>query len=205
MPTDPLPPGLPDAPAGADDGAVARPTPARADQRRNDDRILRAASRLLAEDPGATIQAIADAAGVTRLTVYRRFPNRQAMEVGLRAIAAADARAALDDVEKHGDAEVLAHLVPALLRMVRRHPLMLRRHRVRPGEQANPVDLRIAAVLARAQAAGVLRPDVSPDLANAMVFAVLTAVQDSSPGLDDAAAERWALTLLLDGLGPAGG
>src|SRR3954452_19979922 len=49
----------------------------RADAERNAQRIVEAAAQLLAEDPHAGMAAIAEAAGVTRITVNRHFRTRE--------------------------------------------------------------------------------------------------------------------------------
>src|SRR3954447_13415947 len=49
----------------------------RADAERNAQRIVEAAAQLLAEDPHAGMTAIAEAAGVTRVTVNRHFRTRE--------------------------------------------------------------------------------------------------------------------------------
>src|SRR3954467_9683395 len=51
----------------------------RADAERSMRAILEAAERVLAEDAGASMEQIAEAAGLTRITVHRRFANRQAL------------------------------------------------------------------------------------------------------------------------------
>lgn len=53
--------------------------PRREDARRNRERILEAASLLLAQSPSVPLADIATAAGLSRSTVYRHFPNREAL------------------------------------------------------------------------------------------------------------------------------
>jgi AcrR family transcriptional regulator len=65
----------------------------RADAERNRQRIVEAATRLLSDDPHAGMAAIAEAAGVTRITVNRHFKTRENLvaavfEQGLQRAAA---------------------------------------------------------------------------------------------------------------------
>ena len=55
----------------------------------NDRLILEAAARVLAEDPKATMQRIADEAGVARLTVYS-YRDREALRRAISRISSAD-------------------------------------------------------------------------------------------------------------------
>ncbi|GAA4874635.1 TetR/AcrR family transcriptional regulator [Actinomycetospora straminea] len=65
--------------------ADAAPRRVRADAERSTARILEAAEAVLAEDPTAPLERIADAAGLARATVHRRFSSRAAL---LDALAA---------------------------------------------------------------------------------------------------------------------
>ncbi|MFE7189909.1 TetR/AcrR family transcriptional regulator [Kitasatospora sp. NPDC057541] len=71
--------------------------PLRADAERSIRAILAAAERVLAQTPGASMEQIAEAAGVTRTTVHRRFANRQALIDALTAEAAAKLAEAIED------------------------------------------------------------------------------------------------------------
>ncbi|GAA4993087.1 TetR/AcrR family transcriptional regulator [Yinghuangia aomiensis] len=75
-------------------GNPARPL--RADAERSVRTILEAAERVLAKDPGASMEQIATAAGVARTTVHRRFANRQVL---IEALALSAARQLADAVE----------------------------------------------------------------------------------------------------------
>ncbi|WP_326693755.1 TetR/AcrR family transcriptional regulator [Streptomyces sp. NBC_01766] len=69
----------------------------RADAERSVRAILEAAERVLAEDPGASMEQIAAAAGVARTTIHRRFANRQSLIEALASSAARQLAQAVDD------------------------------------------------------------------------------------------------------------
>ncbi|WP_254802530.1 TetR/AcrR family transcriptional regulator [Kitasatospora sp. SUK 42] len=68
----------------------------RADSERTVLTILSAAERMLRKDPSASIQQIADSAGVARTTVHRRFATREVLIAAMSAHATQEFSAAVD-------------------------------------------------------------------------------------------------------------
>ena len=58
---------------------AVRPRPVRADAQQNIARILDAAQAVFVDDPNATLEQVAEKAGLARTTVHRRFSSRQAL------------------------------------------------------------------------------------------------------------------------------
>lgn len=58
---------------------AVRSRPVRADAQQNIARILDAAQIVFADDPNASLEQVAEAAGLARTTVHRRFSSRQAL------------------------------------------------------------------------------------------------------------------------------
>ncbi len=90
-----------------------RSEPRRSDALRNIEAILEAATTCLARDPDASVNSIAQAAGVGRVTLYGHFESRSELigEVAARAVQQTDA--ALESVDLTGDPRA------ALVRLLR--------------------------------------------------------------------------------------
>lgn len=71
--------------------------PLRADAERSVRSILEAAERMLSADPAASLEQIAEAAGVARTTIHRRFASRQALVDALVDTAMAQLQQAIED------------------------------------------------------------------------------------------------------------
>ncbi|MBO0805921.1 MAG: TetR/AcrR family transcriptional regulator [Nocardiopsaceae bacterium] len=148
----------------------------RTDAQRNDQRILRAAARVLAEDPRATIQRIADEAGVVRLTVYRRYSNRDALRRAIFEAAAAEAKQVIADAL---DAEpdpvaCLRVIIIEMAAIAQRYPLLSVGTDLQPlpGEPRRPspppasraMQRSLLDLVRRGQDEGVLRRDLPAEL-----------------------------------------
>lgn len=183
----------------------------RADARRNLERILAAARDVFVEQgPGAPLEEIAQRAGVGIATLYRRFPDRQALARGV----------ALDVWRRVAqEAQLALAEEPDAFRALARYmhrALDLRVGAVMPqlvGQVPSDGELRCAhdqsaesvqTLIDAARAEGTLRPDV----AFADIGMLLIRLSRPLPGpfprtLDDALAHRH-LDLLIDGLRAAG-
>ncbi|OQR65967.1 TetR family transcriptional regulator [Streptomyces maremycinicus] len=143
---------------------VARP---RADALRNRERIVTAAREMFVEfGPDVPLDEIARRAGVGNATVYRNFPDRDALvrevvcsvlgrmaQAGQIALAEHDAFGALERFVHASAEERLSALCPMISSTFDEHHPDLEAARER-------VERIIEEVMDRAKAAGQLRPDV---------------------------------------------
>ncbi len=81
-------------------------SPQRTDALRNREAVLDAALDLLAVDPGASMQDIADASALGRSTVYRHFPTRDDLFAALQGVAVEHARREAESVFERGESFV---------------------------------------------------------------------------------------------------
>ncbi len=91
------------------------------------------------------MQAIADAAGVSRLTVYRRYPDRRSLMAGLRAAVENDAGALLDAFPGWGaGTDAFRLIVGSLVDLLIRYPIIIARPPMdgRPGDPSVDQDQR---------------------------------------------------------------
>ena len=206
------------APAGADVTAQARadagapdskPRPMRADAQRNYTKLLDAASAAFLEHGAddVSLEEIARRAGVGIGTLYRHFPTRQALleAVYRDQVELLEARAEeLLKTEPPGDA--LADWLRALMRFSSTKHTLTSALLAGLGKDSELLSscskvIRGAAdaLLARAQEAGVVRPDADSGDVIRLVHAVNIATQRGPA--DPGQADR-LLALILDGLRP---
>ncbi|MBQ0986787.1 TetR/AcrR family transcriptional regulator [Streptomyces sp. F63] len=147
--------------------ATDTPGASRSDAERNRRTLLDAAAQALAHNPGASMAQVAQAAGLTRATLYRHFSTRQKLLEAMRAEAlerAGDAIAASRPSE--GDPlEALRRAVDALAPTgVRFRALLAEGADQDPsflGERAE-VFAPLVETVRRGQEAGRVRADVPP-------------------------------------------
>jgi AcrR family transcriptional regulator len=206
------------APARADVSAQARPgaseparapRPMRADAQRNYTKLLDAASAAFLEHGAddVSLEEIARRAGVGIGTLYRHFPTRQALleAVYRDQVELLEARAEeLLKTESPGDA--LADWLRALMKFSStKHTLTsallagLGKDSALLSSCSKVIRGAADALLARAQEAGVVRPDADSGDVIRLVHAVNIATQRGPA--DPGQADRM-LALILDGLRP---
>jgi AcrR family transcriptional regulator len=185
----------------------------RADAERSVRAILDAAERVLAEDAGASMEQIAEAAGLTRITVHRRFANRQAL---LEALSVSAMQQLLDAIE-----EARPNSAPALVAMYRVTANVLRvksawrftlTHITSLSEAAAAlwadIDANTVELLARAQREGLLAQATDLAWMRQVYYALLTEALNRLGTEQDSAAQdpdslaALVIDTLLHGGGP---
>ncbi|MCX4703230.1 TetR/AcrR family transcriptional regulator [Streptomyces sp. NBC_01373] len=188
----------------------------RADAERSVRAILEAAERVLAQDAGASMEQIAEAAGLTRITVHRRFASRQAL---LEALAVSAKQQIIDAIE-----EARPDSAPALVALYRVTANVLRvkntwRYTLGHATAHTPaaavalwaeIDAHTVKLLTRAQGEGLLAPDADLEWTRQVYYALLNEAlnrpgADQDPAAQDPDAQAaLVIDTLLHGAGPRG-
>jgi AcrR family transcriptional regulator len=142
--------------------------------------ILDAAASVLAGDPDAALQVIAEAAGVGRTTLHRYFPDRETLLAATVADSVEALKQAVTDaaIEQGPVLEAMRRLVAALVAVGDRliflfgDPRVLARHGGGPADRPIGVD-PVIELIERGQAEGVLDAGVDADWIRHSVWALV--------------------------------
>jgi AcrR family transcriptional regulator len=182
---------------------VVTERPLRADAQRNRERVLVAARKCFAEAGcSAQMEDLAKTAGVGVGTVYRHFPNKEAViqalvdeyfeDLGARAQAALEIEDPWEAFASYiwGAADLLGEN--------RGLSEVAAGGQMREAAERTPFVEAVGELIRRAQRAGVMRPDVTIDDVP-MIMCSLGRVQQLDAGM---AASNWRrhLAIMLDGL-----
>ncbi|MFJ4821516.1 TetR/AcrR family transcriptional regulator [Streptomyces sp. NPDC088801] len=187
----------------------------RADAERSVRAILEAAEQVFAQDAGASMEQVAEAAGLTRITVHRRFANRQAL---LEALAVSAKQQLIDAIEEArpdaAPALVALHRVTANVLRVKNTWRFTLSHATAhtPAAAAlwGEINTHTVDLMNRAQREGLLAPDADLEWTRQVYYALLSeAINRPGTEQDPAAQDPDALaTLVIDtllhGAGPRG-
>ena len=155
----------------------------RADAEQNVTAILQAATNVLTARPEASVEDVAQAAGVSRQTVYAHFASREALlnaiiEQGTAEVSAAFETAGLEEVPP---AEALIRLLNAGWQVSARYPFLWNLPEVSPDEDLDrhgPVVERLHEIVRRGQQSGDFDRRVSATWLIAAGMAIGRAAQD---------------------------
>ncbi|MER5534832.1 helix-turn-helix domain-containing protein [Streptomyces mirabilis] len=187
----------------------------RADAERSVRAILEAAEQVFAQDAGASMEQVAEAAGLTRITVHRRFANRQAL---LEALAVSAKQQLVDAIEEArpdaAPALVALHRVTANVLRVKNTWRFTLSHATAhtPAAAAlwEEINTHTVELLNRAQREGLLAPDADLEWTRQVYYALLSeainrpGVQQDPAAQDPDALATLVIDTLLHGAGPRG-
>ena len=179
--------------------SLSTPGPARADARRNAQRILDATAELLAADPGVSLEQVAAHAGVSRATLYHHFAGRDALLDALTERSIAEVTAAVRSA-RPGEgpaAEAMERVLRAAWRVVGRYrglvlvnPRRLARTELR--RRLGPALAPVRSLIRRGRRSGEFDPELPVEWTIGVITDLIHAAsaQVSAGTMSPRAAER---------------
>ena len=165
--------------------------------------ILEGAARIFArQGDQANMNDVAAAAGVARATVYRYFPNREALLDALAqaTVSDVDARLASARIDEVPPEEGIARVVRALVDVGDSFVLLAReRRRSDPEQFERRLARPLRRLFERGQAGGDIRDDITSARLTESLIGLIVGVLTSSPSLRREDMTATITGLFLDG------
>jgi len=182
---------------------MSDPAPRQALQQRVASAILDGAAQIFAlHGEQASMSDVAEAAGVARATVYRYFPNREALldELAQAAVCDVDARLAAARIGEVTPEEGIARAVRALVD-VGDSFVLLARERQRSDPERFEVELiqPVRQLFERGQSDGDIRTDIAGARLTESLIGLIVSVLTSAPRLGKEDMIATITGLFLDG------
>ena len=182
---------------------MSEAAPRQALQQRVAAAILDGAAQLFADrGEQASMNDVAEAAGVARATVYRYFPNREALldELAQTAVSDVDARLASARIDEVAPEEGIARAVRVLVDVGDSFVLLAReRLRSDPERFERRLTQPLRALFERGQAGGDIREDISSARLTEALIGLIVGVLTSTPTLGKEDMTATITGLFLDG------
>lgn len=136
----------------------------RADAARSIAAILDAAIQVLGQQPEASIDQVATAAGVSRQTVYAHYPSREVLQQAVVDRVIDDVLAAIDaaNLDEGPASTALLRLIDTSWHAMQRYPLLLHADAARTSQESHlrlmPIRDRLDRLVRRGQRTGEFDP-----------------------------------------------
>jgi len=185
------------------------PRQPRADARRSVNAILVAAERTLGRNPAATMEQIAEAAGVARTTIHRHFANRETLFEAMVTGALEDFSGAVEAARPETAPPLIAlHQATANVLQVKRD-WRFAFHGLPDSPENTQVKTDIAqrciTMLQRGQKEGLIDPDADLDWVRRVYYALVeeaTRIEEPDASLHADALAAKVVSTLLHGVAP---
>ena len=178
---------------------MSEPAPRPALQQRVSAAILDGAAQIFAvQGDQASMNDVAEAAGVARATVYRYFPSREALLDGLAeaAVAEVETRLASARIDQVAPLEGIARAVRALVDVGDPFVLLAReRQRSDPERFASELTGPLSELFERGQTGGEIRSDITSARLTESLIGLVVGMLTSTPRLG-----REDMTATISGL-----
>ena len=182
---------------------MSEPAPRQTLQQRVAAAILDGAARIFAvQGEQASMNDVAEAAGVARATVYRYFPNRETLldELARAAVSDVDARLASARIDEVAPEEGIARAVRALVDVGDSFVLLAReRRRPEPERFEHRITQPLRGLFERGQASGDVRKDITSARLTESLIGLIVGVLTSTPALGREDMTATITGLFLDG------